>query len=309
MANIVVLGSLNMDFVARTPHIPVPGETVLGHDLTFVPGGKGANQAYTLGRLGADVSMLGCVGADPYGEQLLDNLQAVNVDTRHVERLTNHSSGIAVIEVGDDGDNNIVVLQGANLQVTSTYLQKHLEAIKAADALVMQLEIPVPTVLQAAKIAKDLGKLVILDPAPAAPLPEELWPHVDVVKPNETELALLTSMPVKNLKQAEAAARTLLAKGVKQVVVSMGGAGALMVEEGKAVHIPALPVKAVDSTAAGDGFTAAMTLKLVAGESLEDALGYAVAVAALVVTRSGAQSSIPTQEEVAAFMRQQCGGV
>lgn len=292
-----------MDFVARTPHIPVPGETVLGHDLTFVPGGKGANQAYTLGRLGANVSMLGCVGADPYGEQLLGNLKAVNVDVQHVEQLSDCNSGIAVIEVGDDGDNNIVVLQGANLQVTPMYLQRHLSAIEAADALVMQLEIPVPTVVQAAKAARSMGKLVILDPAPAAPLPEELWPYVDIVKPNETELALLTGMPVGDLEQAEAAARTLLAKGAKQAVVSMGGMGALLVEEGRAIHVPALSVKAVDTTAAGDGFTAAMTLKLVAGESLEDALGYAVAVAALVCTRSGAQSSIPTPEDVAAFMK------
>lgn len=299
MANLLVIGSLNMDLVMRVEHIPIPGETILGKDLHRVCGGKGANQAYTCGKLGSRVEMLGSVGADDYGDALLENLRSVGVETGCLQRLSQTNTGLAMIGVEDSGNNAIMVDLGANLHTDTAYISANWQRIAAADAVIMQLEIPIDAVTLAARISKEQGKLVVLDPAPAAPLPDELYRNVDILKPNESELAILTGMPVHSTEDAKKAALFLLEKGVGTVVVTLGGDGALVACGEDVVHYPAKPVKAVDTTAAGDSFTAAMTMLLAEGYPLEDAVRFAIEVSSLVVTRPGAQSSIPTAQEVA----------
>lgn len=302
MGNLLVIGSLNMDLVMRVEHIPVPGETVLGKGLQKVCGGKGANQAYTCGRLGSKARILGSVGADPYGSALLANLRSAGVETNAVQKLADADTGLAMIAVEDSGNNAIMVDQGANLHTDAAYINANRALIAAADAIVMQLEIPLEAVTLAARIAKEEGKLVVLDPAPASPLPDELYRNVDILKPNESELEILTGMPVRCPADAQQAARSLLAKGVDTVVVTLGDQGAVTVSTEAEVHYPAKNAKVVDTTAAGDSFTAAMTMLLADGHSLEQAVRFAIEVSSLVVTRSGAQSSIPTAREVAGML-------
>lgn len=297
MSKIVVIGSLNMDHIVHVPHMVKQGETILAKDdLRFVPGGKGANQAYAIGKLGGDVCMLGKVGTDEAGKSMLKNLSEVAVDTSKIE-LSNASTGTAWICVNEEGDNSIVVIPGANKQVDIPYIERNLSEIQKAEMVILQLEIPIETVCFSAKEAKRRGKLVILDPAPAkAGLPAELFSYVDIIKPNETELAILTGMDASTKVEDMVKAFRKLYKGT--IVVSMGEKGAL-IDVGE--HFSRLPVRkttVVDTTAAGDSFVAGMALKLVENKSLEEAIEYAQKLASIVVSRSGAQSSIPTAEEV-----------
>ena len=287
-----------MDLVVRVEHIPVPGETVLGSSLQRTCGGKGANQAYTCGKLGGDVEILGSVGTDDNGNALIESLRTVGVETAFLQRVQ-AETGLALIEVEASGDNSIVVAQGANLCTDAAYIEANRARIEAADAVIMQLEIPMESVMRAAEIAKSAGKLVILDPAPAMPLPEKLCRNIDIIKPNENELALLTGIPVRSPEDAAIAARALLAGGVGTVVVTLGEEGAVVVSEDGARHYPGKPADAIDTTAAGDSFTAAMALLIARGYSLTDAVDFAISVSSLVVTKAGAQSSIPSGEEVA----------
>ena len=306
MKKILVIGSMNMDFVTDVPHMPAVGETILAQGLEFVPGGKGANQAFAMGRLGGDVAMLGAVGADTYGERLCENLARAGVDVSQVRRCQEAATSIAVIGVTPQGDNSIIVLPGANRTVDQAYLEEHHGLLEACDILAMQLEIPLDTVLWAAKEAKALGKTVVLDPAPAVPdLPEELFPCLDLIKPNETELSILTGRPYRPEDLGESA-RALQAKGVKNVLVTLGGEGSyLLKEDGSEARFPAdKTVPVVDTTAAGDGFMAGLCVGLAQGQSLEEAAELAAAVSDIVVTRRGAQSSIPTREEVARALRE-----
>lgn len=298
MRKILVIGSLNMDQVLQIEHIPVAGETILCQDMKLVCGGKGANQAFTCGRLGCHVEMLGSVGQDENGSALLANLRAEGVDTVHIQRLPDHPTGMAVIAVERTGNNSILVIQGANAMTDEAYISANIDRIQAADAIVLQLEIPLPAVTFAAREGRKAGKLVILDPAPAADLPDELYHCVDVIKPNETELGLLTGMPVDTAGEIERAARCLLERGVGSVVVTLGGAGAMLVRNSGSVLFPGKKVEVVDTTAAGDSFTAAMAMFLTEGYSLEQAITFAIEVAAVVVTRPGAQSSIPNEDEI-----------
>lgn len=300
MAKLVVAGSLNMDLVVRVPHIPAPGETILGGQPRYVGGGKGANQAFTCARLGAEVVMLGSVGQDENGDRLLAGLKAAGVDVSAVQRLADAASGLAIIAVEDSGDNCIIVSPGANLITDPAYIDRQRDLIAKADAVLMQLEIPIETVLHTARLASSLGKLVVLDPAPAAPLPDELYGLVDLIKPNEVELAHLTGLPVTSPAQAEKAAQKLLERGAGRVLVTLGGQGAVLAEPAGTLHIPARPdVRVVDTTAAGDSFTAAAARLWVDGHTLADAARFATEVAALVVSRAGAQTSIPSADEVA----------
>lgn len=306
MKKILVIGSMNMDFVTDVPHMPAVGETILAQGLEFVPGGKGANQAFAMGRLGGDVAMLGAVGADTYGERLCENLARAGVDVSQVRRCQEAATSIAVIGVTPQGDNSIIVLPGANRTVDQAYLEEHHGLLEACDILAMQLEIPLDTVLWAAKEAKALGKTVVLDPAPAVPdLPEELFPCLDLIKPNETELSILTGRPYRPEDLGESA-RALQAKGVRNVLVTLGGEGSyLLKEDGSEARFPAdKTVPVVDTTAAGDGFMAGLCVGLAQGQSLEEAAELAAAVSDIVVTRRGAQSSIPTREEVARALRE-----
>ena len=297
MSKIVVIGSLNMDHIVHVPHMVKQGETILAKDdLRFVPGGKGANQAYAIGKLGGDVCMLGKVGTDEAGKSMLQNLSEVAVDISKIE-LSDASTGTAWICVNEEGDNSIVVIPGANKQVDIPYIEKNLSELQKAEMVILQLEIPIETVCFAAKEAKQQGKLVILDPAPAkAGLPAELFSYVDILKPNETELAILTGMDASAKVEDMVKELRKLYKGT--LVVSMGEKGVLIDDGEHSFRLPARKVAVVDTTAAGDSFVAGMALKLVENQSLEEAIEYAQKLASIVVSRSGAQSSIPTAEEV-----------
>ena len=288
-----------MDLVFSVDHQPLMGETVLSSGFSMNPGGKGANQAYAAGRLGGCVKMIGCVGDDIYGESLINNLQSAGVDTGAVARLDDVPTGIAGITVTSSGDNAIIVASGANFYLTPEMIRHNEDLIRAADYVLTQLETPIETVLTLAEMVKKAGKVMVLDPAPArADLPDELFPLVDVLKPNETELQSLTGLPVDTDTHIAQAARTLLAKGVKMVVVTMGERGAMIVTKEETLFVPALLVEPVDTTAAGDTFTAAMVCGLADGMGLEDAVRFANKVSSIVVTRKGAQMSIPDMSEI-----------
>jgi len=310
MPNILVIGSLNADLVVRAPRFPQPGETISGEDLQVIPGGKGANQAVAAARLGSNVSMLGRVGKDNFGDFLLQNLKSNLVDSGLVQR-EDASTGTAIIVVDSNGQNSIVLSQGANGKVSLADGES--ASFLHHDLLLLQLEIPTPTVLAAAQRAKQNNLRVILNPAPAKPLPDELIALADFLIPNETELSLLTGMDVKDLPSAEGAARTLLQRGVKCVIVTLGSEGALIVSDSQVTHVDAYQVNVVDTTAAGDAFIGGFATKLVESASLlanpqeqasalQNAVRYGCACGALATTQFGAQPSLPTKEAVEEFM-------
>lgn len=299
MKKIVVIGSLNMDIVLETPRMPQIGETIAGSNISFVPGGKGANQAYAIGKLGGDVAMIGAVGADSSGEALLFNLQSAGVKTEGIEVIDGVPTGQAYIMVDENGDNSIILIAGTNGKVTKEIIQNHMDIIESCDIIVMQMEIPVEVICYVKTLAKQLGKIVILDPAPAkADFPDELWKDVDYIKPNETELGILTHQSIDSVESAKEGAEKMLEKGVKHVLVSLGSEGCLFVTGEETHFYPAHKVKAVDTTAAGDSFTAAFALAISQGKSHEEAIAFGQKVAAIVVTRKGAQTSIPTMGEI-----------
>lgn len=300
MKKIAVVGSMNVDYSVYVPHIPSVGETILADKFSITPGGKGANQAFAVGRLGGDIVMLGAVGADSYGNLLLDSLRSANADVRHVMRSEASGTGLALISVNDDGDNNIIVVPGANNLVDEAYIDSVRPVIERCDFIVMQLEIPMKTVLYAAKLAKSLGKTVILDPAPASvSIDPELFRYVDIATPNETELAMLTGDPEAS-KHLSSAAAALKARGVGSVIATLGDKGAfLSTADGfERLYPPTPGIRAVDTTAAGDSFTASVAISLASGLPLQGAILSAMAVAEIVITRKGAQASIPSKEEL-----------
>lgn len=299
MPDITVVGSINMDLVVRVAHLPQPGETILGREYHAIPGGKGANQAVAAARLGAGVRLVGRVGKDAFGELLRSNLQREGVDVAALEMDAATSSGNAMIALDDSGRNTIVVVPGANFSLTPGQVARALAKIPRLDVLVVQLEIPLECALEAARLARERGARVVLNPAPAQPLPAEIYPFLDVLVPNESEAGLLTGLPVDSLEQAEAAARRLLQLGARSVILTLGGRGALLVEAGRAaVHLPPYPVKVVDTTAAGDAFVAGLAVGLAEGASLLDAARLGNAAGAIAVTRLGAQPAMPARDEV-----------
>jgi len=299
---IVVVGSLNMDLVAYTSRLPEMGETILGQDFQTFPGGKGANQAVAAARLGASVSMIGKVGQDSFGEILIDNLRNNGVNTEHILKDPQNPTGTAVITVDAEGRNTIVVISGSNYQLSPQDVERCRQVIASADVLLLQLETPIETVLRAAQLARESGVKVLLNPAPAQELPDALYALVDVLIPNETEAALLTGLPVANPQQAVSAAETLLHKGVKNVLVTLGKQGSLWVDASGSRVTPSFEVSAVDSTAAGDAFIGGLGSALAQQTSIEDALRWGSAAGALAVTRKGAQSSLPSETELKAFL-------
>jgi len=299
-ARIVVVGSINMDLVVRTARLPEAGETVPGRSFATVPGGKGANQAVAAARLGAPTAMIGCVGDDAFGQELRRALAADGIDCRGVRAVVGVPTGVALIEVDDAGRNHIVVVPGGNGQLSTADLQAHDAVLAAASAVVLQLEVPLPTVISAAARARALGKLVILNPAPAQPLPPELLRSADYLVPNELEASALAGVKVDSPAAAADAAQRLRAQGPRNVIVTLGAAGVLSATAGEVRHHPATAVKAVDSTAAGDTFIGGLCAALVEGRSLDAAIAFAQAAAAISVTRPGAQTSIPRREEVKA---------
>jgi len=302
MRTIVVVGSLNMDFVALVERPPLPGETVPGTGFRTIPGGKGANQACAAGRLGGRTRMAGRVGHDVFGTQLRDSLAAAGVDVTAVRTADSEPTGVALIFVDARGQNQIVIASGANACVTPADARAALD--RTSDGyLLLQLETPLETVTAAAIDARQRGMTVILDPAPARPLPQALLQSVDIVTPNETEaLALLgrPSAPV-SLEDAPAIARAIRGLGVATAVLKLGANGAFLSTAVGERHFPAPPVTVVDTTAAGDTFNGALAVALAEGRSIDDAISFANVAAALKVTRFGAQTSIPTRAEVDAF--------
>lgn len=286
-----------MDMVVKVPHMPAAGETILAGNMELVPGGKGANQAYAAGRLGARVTMFGAVGSDSYADIEKNSLAAAGVDTSRLLVREGKSTGLAWITVNAAGDNSIVVIPGANATVTEQDIADNEALLRDCDILLCQLEIPLKTVVYAAKRAKELGKTVILDPAPVPQeFPEELFSYIDIIKPNETEAAQLLGASVNGYEEAS---DKLRAKGVKNVLITLGPNGAYINSETEGKHLmPVRQVPVVDTTAAGDSFTAALAVRLAAGSSLVQAVRYANEVAAIVVTRKGAQTSIPSADEV-----------
>lgn len=303
MKKILVIGSLNLDMVVNVDHTPLVGETILSDKMELIPGGKGANQACAAGCLGADVAILGAVGKDTYAEIQKESLRSAGVDVSHLVYRESDATGLAMITVNKDGDNSIVVVAGANATLSPKDIDNNRDLIEACDIVIFQLEIPLETVSYAAKLAKSLGKTVILDPAPVPKeFPEELYKYVDIIKPNETELGMLTGISNAENHLTEAI-ELLRSRGAKNVLVTLGEKGVYINEEnGKSSKIPALKVEAIDTTAAGDAFTAALASMLVDGKSLVEAAQFANYVSAIVVTRKGAQSSIPMLEEVVEYI-------
>ena len=297
-ALVTVVGSLNMDLVARAPRMPEPGETIIGGDFRNVPGGKGANQAVAAARLGASVSMVGRVGRDAFGGPLLEALDADGIDHAHVIQDPQAATGVALIVVDDAGQNSIVVASGANMRFSPCDVDAAEDVIAGADALLLQLESPLETVTRAAAVAQDHGVLVILNPAPARDLPETLLSTVDVLIPNESETALLAGQPVDGLSQAEDAAVVLLQLGVGTVILTLGERGALLAQTAGAERVPAFAVDPVDTTAAGDAFVGGFAVALAEGRRMAEAVRWGNAAGALATTKMGAQPSLPSRRAV-----------
>lgn len=304
-AKILVVGSLNMDLVAFAPRIPVAGETLTGHTFLSVPGGKGANQAFAAARLGASVAMLGRVGSDDLGRQLRENLAVAGCDVGGVLTTADSTTGIALIFVADSGQNSIVIVAGANGKLSPQDIAAASSRFNGATHVLLQLESPIWTVVEAAQAARHAGARVILDPAPApsSALPPELLANVDILTPNEMEAAILTGDSPRRMNPEEAVevGQRLRAMGPETVIVKLGEQGvALITAEGSQV-LPAPAVTAVDSTAAGDVFNAALAVALTDGAEISAACRFANRAAALSVTRRGAQASAPSRTELDAF--------
>jgi ribokinase len=304
-AKLVVLGSINADHILNINQFPQPGETVIGQQYKVAFGGKGANQAVAAGRSGADIAFIACVGADDIGERIRQQLATDRIDTQPIEAIADSTTGVALIFVNAEGENVIGIDAGANAAVTPDYLNRYRQRVIDADALLMQLESPLETVIAAAKLAKQHQTQVILNPAPACKLPDELLAMIDMITPNETEAQRLTGIAVNNDADAERAANILHDKGIGCVIITLGSRGVWLSENGKGKLVPGFKVKAVDTIAAGDTFNGALVTALLEGKVMSDAVRFAHAAAAIAVTRPGAQPSVPWREEIDAFLQQQ----
>jgi ribokinase len=302
--SLVVVGSLNMDLVLRVARVPEPGETLTGRNFALVPGGKGANQAVACARLGATVTQIGRVGADAFGAQLKDALACDGIDVRHVSVDAAASTGVAMILVDDAAQNRIILAPGANATLTPAHLEEAADVIAGAALLVLQLEVPMATVESAAAMAVRSGCPVLLNPAPAQPLPDSLWGAVDYLIPNETEASALTGIAVSDPASAAAAALKLRQRGVRTVLMTLGAQGVVIAGPDGVRHLPAEVVKAVDTTAAGDTLIGGFSVGLAEGMSIDDAARLGQRAAALCVGRRGAQPAIPYRREISpAFPR------
>ena len=294
---IVVVGSINMDLVVRSPRLPAPGETILGAEFHMFPGGKGANQAVAAARLGAAVKLIGRVGTDAFGDALLQTLAQDKVELEHVARDPDMPTGVALITVDAAGQNTIVVVPGANGRLTPEDISLAEAAFVGASVLLLQLEIPLPAVERAIELAQRRHVRVVLNPAPACPLDAALLSRVDDLIPNQTELALLSGAG-----STREAIEHLRGMGVRRIVVTLGEEGALVVEDGQEIHAPSHRVTVVDTTAAGDAFVGAFAVALSEGRSTREAAAWGTAAGALAVTRAGAQPSLPTRAELASLL-------
>ncbi len=306
---IVVVGSSNTDMIVQMPRIPGPGETILGGTFSMAAGGKGANQAVAAARAGGDVVLVARVGEDLFGEKALEGFARDGIDIRCIVRDGTTPSGVALIFVGNSGENCIAVAPGANARLSAADIEQFRDLIESAGILVLQLETPMESVQTAVEIAARRNIPVILNPAPAAPVPPEVLQLVDILTPNEHEAKVLAGVDVSDEDAAGRAAHILMGRGVKTVVITMGARGAFVASGEIHERIPGYPVKAVDTTGAGDVFNGALAAALVEGRPLRAAVFFANAAAALSVTRLGAQPSIPTRHEIEGFVSQQTTNV
>lgn len=295
---IVVIGSSNTDMVVKSSKLPAPGETVIGETFLMNPGGKGANQAVAAARLGGKVVMAARIGNDVFGKQAISQFELEKIDTAYVSVDEELPSGVALINVDANGENCISVAPGSNSKLSPDNLEQLLENINPSDIALLQLEIPIGTAVFAIRKCFDKKSRVILNPAPASPLPEDLFPCLYLITPNETEAGLLTGVQVTDRHSAEQAARQLRAKGVSNVIITLGSKGAFLLTDSFSGLIAAPQVTAVDSTAAGDCFNGAVAVALAEEMPLEKAVAFASKAAALCVTKLGAQSSMPYRNEM-----------
>jgi len=303
--NLVVLGSINADHILNLESFPRPGETVTGSQYQVAFGGKGANQAVAAGRSGANIAFIACTGNDDTGEQVRKQLASDNIDIAPVSVVAGESTGVALIFVNGEGENVIGIHAGANAALTTERVAEQKERIASADALLMQLESPLESVLAAAKIAHSNQTTVALNPAPARELPDELLSLVDIITPNETEAEKLTGVRVENDEDAAQAAQVLHDKGIETVIITLGSLGVWASQKGTGQRVPGFKVQAIDTIAAGDTFNGALMTALLEGTELPEALRFAHAAAAIAVTRKGAQPSVPWRKEIDDFLRQQ----
>ena len=294
---ILVLGSSNTDMTVKCGHLPAPGETVLGGTFLTGAGGKGANQAVAAARLGGNVEFICKVGCDAFGDSAVEGYRKEGIDTSHILR-SDLPSGVALILVDKEAENCIAVAPGANADLTVEDIESLSDEIRSADILLVQLEIPVESVLRAVQIAREAGVYVILNPAPACKVPEEIYPCLSLIVPNQTEISAMTGIQVKDSFSAREAVRALLGKGVANVILTMGSEGSTVYSKGQFTHISAVKVNAVDTTAAGDTFCGALAVGLSEKLSLEKSAGFATRASALTVQKMGAQSSIPYRKEI-----------
>jgi ribokinase len=307
--SIIVFGSINIDLVATAPRLPLPGETLLGHHFFKAPGGKGANQAVATTRLGIPTYMVGRVGGHGFGAELVNSLKAADVKTDNVFVDDSVSSGVALISVDDAGENQIIVIPGANGNVDRQDVERLSHLLPGAKALLLQLEIPMVAVVAAAQAAKEVGVTVILDPAPVrSQLPDQLYSLVDIITPNEVEAGQLVGFPVNGEESATKAAEVLLARGVKCAIVKLGAKGVVCATMESSFFIPAFEVETVDTTAAGDAFSGGLAAGLSTGLSLRQAVVWGAAAGALAAMKSGAQPSLPDRIIFDAFLKERGKG-
>lgn len=303
--NLVVLGSINADHILNLESFPTPGETVTGNQYQVAFGGKGANQAVAAGRSGAKIAFIACTGDDDTGERVRKQLASDNIDIAPVSVVEGESTGVALIFVNAEGENVIGIHAGANAALTTERVNAQREIIANAEALLMQLESPVESVLAAAEIAHQNHTTVVLNPAPARVLSDELLALVDIITPNETEAEKLTGVRVENDEDAARAAKVLHDKGIGTVIITLGSRGVWASVNGEGRRVPGFKVKAIDTIAAGDTFNGALVTALLEGKRMDDAIRFAHAAAAIAVTRKGAQPSVPWRKEIDEFLSQQ----
>ena len=303
---LIVLGSVNVDHILNVPKFPKPGETLSGSNYKISFGGKGANQAFAAGRLGANIQFIAAVGNDELGNKIKQQLNNDNINTCSVACIEGQNTGVALILVNAQGENQIAIHAGANAQVTTEYLLKYKDDIINADAILMQLETPLATIEQAAKLAKQHQTQVILNPAPAQKLSDDLLKHIDIITPNETEAEYLTGIKVLTEQDAEQAAMILHKKGIETVIITLGSKGAWVSSAQRGAIIAGFKVQVIDTIGAGDTFNGMLVTALLEGKTLEQAVKYAHAAGALSVTKPGAQTAVPFRNEVEEFLEQQC---
>ena len=301
---LVVLGSINVDHLLNVQKFPRAGETVTGTHYQLAFGGKGANQAVAASRSGANTRFLACLGSDAIAQDILAQFVQDGMNTEAVCQIPEQNTGVALIFVNNQAENCIGIYPGANASLSPQYVTQHAEKIRCADALLLQLETPLESLIDAVKIAKAANTIVVLNPAPAQPLPEDFLQHIDLITPNETEASALTGIQVYDLQSAEQAAQHLHQQGVGMVIITLGEQGIWLSQQGQGQHIPAFKVHAVDTTGAGDTFNGALMTALLEGQNLLNASYFASAAAALAVTHAGAQPSIPWRVQIDEFLEE-----